>query len=132
MKTPSFALLFALFAGCYSCPGQQLKPPTSGAWITSDMLRTTDSVHYILKHSSKPAEGRFTINEVTAQPRTTDRTNDTSSPPQLVLQDRQSIGVFHQGVKTGTWVYYAGERKIREEQYANGRRVSLRKCPCKK
>ncbi|UOG74475.1 hypothetical protein MTX78_20435 [Hymenobacter tibetensis] len=95
------------------------------------MFRTTDSIHYVLKYSQTPPNGRYTIYEITKFTAPPDPTRDTSSPPLYTVHDRHSSGTFSKGVKTGLWEYYTSERKVSEEVYKRGRRISKRNCPCK-
>lgn len=111
---------------------QRKDPAPMGALVMSNMFSTTDSIHYLIKYNQASADGRYTIYDVVSSNNVSDPTNDTSSPPLYVIQDRHSRGTFRKGVKIGLWEYYVGERKVQEVIYQQGRRVSQRKCPCKK
>ena len=125
-------LLVGFFSlqGPSSCIGQQKKIKLIFPIFTSDIYRTTDSIHYFQADNNRLMDGTYDIYEIEVLPGRIEI--DAVSAPIRTTGNRHSVGSFTKGLKTGVWVYYQGKQRIKEETYRAGRRVSTRKCPCPK
>jgi hypothetical protein len=129
-----FLVCFSFFSvSRVACHGQSKDNQYTPAYpiILSDDLQTLDSISYEFKKTSSLVNGTYRVYLVVELPHVRDPGNDTPLRPPVRITDMYSKGTFTKGRKTGLWTYYNGKKKLKEETYQNGRRVSVRKCPCK-
>jgi hypothetical protein len=132
----SFALIIYINTANSCCIAQCIARNTHGVpkpqiinIIKSTEICQVNQLIYTMRESNKTLHGIYRINQVDTTETTT--LSDALVTLPIKYTGLSTQGTFTRGRKTGLWAYYNGDKKLREETYQNGRRVRVRKCPCK-